>query len=553
MDNLLGYSLTRGESKQASFVFPEIYSSKVETDNNTPPVFTNEYINYYGDIKNELDLILKYREISLHPEVDEVINDIVNDMISFNFEYSNIPIKINLDYINVSNYVKNKIYEEFNNILDLMNFRDRGYEYIKNWYIDGRIYFEKVCDLNRMYEGLKNIVFIDSLKIKRVVKISNEEINYGDKKIPKFKVVDDFYIYSPNGLKNFFDSYNFNNQNYTLIKMSNDVVSYTDSGFYDYKNKITLSYLHKAIKPLNQLRILEDSLVINKLSRSPQRRIFYIDVGNLPRHKQEQYLDEVISRYRSQLNYDPETGEINDGRKFMNLLEDFWIPVSNGRGTKIETLPSADDISEIKELDYFLAKLYKSLNFPISRLKNETEFSIGRSSEILRDELRYQRFINQLRNRFNRLFFDILGTQLYLLGICTKDEWTYDLSPRIKIVYDKDNHFYLIKNLEILKEKISTIDAAENYVGTYFSRKFIKENVLGLSESEMEKISKEIAEERNKNLISESQGQDFSFSIKKNDLDNLEIESNEDILKGLNINTQPSEVGSELERQVDTQ
>lgn len=521
----LGYSLRRIKEKNKSVIPPSniegaILEFERETEDYggvTVPYFRNENVNFYGILGNEFEMIKKYREIAMMPEAEEAINDIINEAIVIEDDGTS-PIFLNLDEVDLPEYIKYKIHEEFEYLLNLLNFKVNGAEIFRKWYVDGRLYYYKIIDKEFPYEGIKELRYIDSLNIKKVIKItetydSNEVIPYP---LPEYFIKEEYFVFSPTGFLNNENIYTNNTE--VGIKIYGDSVSFIHSGLFDPLTNNIVSYLHKAIKPANQLRMLEDAVVINKLARSPQRRVFYIDVGNMPRHKQEEYLDNIMSRYRNQITYNQNTGELHDSRRFMSMLEDYWIPTSNGRGTKIENLSSDDSFDNMTPVEYFQKKLYKALNVPTSRLSNETEFSVGRTSEILRDELKFYRFIVNLRNKFSELFNDFLRTQLSLKGIISVDEWDNIIKNKIKYIYNRENYFSEMKNLEIMEKRLDIADAMDTYVGTYFSRRFIKKYILKFSDEEIEKLYQEIAQERNNKEIPESLGTDFSRVKKEEDI-----------------------------------
>ena len=433
-----------------------------------------QYINLDGDdSKDNYQLIMRYRGVSMHPEVDAAIEDIVNEAIAGGeLEQS---VDISMEDLKVSDSIKKQIKEEFDNIIGMLNFNELGHDLFRRWYVDGRIYHHLVVNESQLKAGIQEIRYIDSSKMRKVKQIKKKkDPETGANLIEK---VDEYYIYQEKP-----------GQQNSGIKMSLDSVSYVTSGLLDEGRKKVLSYLHKALKPLNQLRMMEDSLVIYRLARAPERRIFYIDVGNLPRGKAEQYMKDIMTRYRNKLVYDSQTGEIKDDRKHQSLLEDFWLPRrEGGRGTEISTLPGGDNLGQIDDILYFQKRLYRALNVPINRLEQEAQFSLGRSTEISRDELKFQKFIDRLRTKFASLFMGILKMQLILKGIITEEDWDM-MKNDIVIDYVRDNHFTELKNLEILREKAQTLDMVNNYVDQYFSREWIMKNVLHFSDEDIEQM-----------------------------------------------------------------
>ena len=442
-----------------------------------------QYISMDGDdSKDNAQLIMKYRGTSMHPECDAAIEDIVNESVVSSNELGKQSVDITMDNLKVSDGIKKQIKEEFDNIYSMLNFSEDGHDIFRRWYIDGRIYHHLVVNESALKAGIQEIRPIDSSKIRKIKQVKRKkDPQTGANLIEK---VDEFYIYQEKP-----------GQQSSGVKLSTDSVSYVTSGLLDESRKKVLGYLHKALKPLNQLRMMEDSLVIYRLSRAPERRMFYIDVGNLPRGKAEQYMKDIMTRYRNKIVYDAKTGEIRDDRKHMSMIEDFWIPRrEGGRGTEITTLPGGQNLGEIEDIIYFQKKLYKALNVPINRLEQEAQFSLGRTSEITRDELKFQKFIERLRTRFSHLFMGLLKTQLMLKGIITEEDWD-GMKNDIVIDYIKDNHFTELKESELLRERLQTLDQASQYIGTYFSKEWIMKNVLKLTDDDIESLEKQSDDE----------------------------------------------------------
>ncbi len=436
------------------------------------------YVDLDGNFKTEYDMVVKYRMMAMHPEVDSAIEDIIQEAIVT--DQNDSPVQIDLANLDVSDSVKDMIRTEFDYIKNLIGFDTKAHEMFRRWYIDGRLYYHKVIDLKRPQDGILELRYVDPQKIKKVRQINKipktadqfQSLDYGK--------VDEYFIFNPKGLRN--TSAN------SGIKIAKDAITYVTSGILDTNKNIVLSYLHKAIKVLNQLMMIEDSLVIYRISRAPERRIFYIDVGNLPKIKAEQYLKEVMNRYRNKLVYDASTGEIRDDRKYMSMLEDFWLPRrEGGRGTEITTLPGGQNLGELTDIQYFQTKLYKALNVPAGRLESGQSFNIGRSSEIMRDELKFTKFVGKLRKKFSEMFNDILKTQLILKGVITPEDWD-GMKEHIQYDYLYDNHFTELKNIEMLNEKLNVINAMEPYMGRYFSTEYVRTNILGQSEVEKEEL-----------------------------------------------------------------
>jgi hypothetical protein len=441
-----------------------------------------QYVNIDGDdVKDNYNMIMKYRGVAMHPEVDAAIEDIVNESISGS-ELEQ-PIDINLDNLETSDKIKKTIKEEFDNIVGMMNFHELAHDIFRRWYVDGRIYHHLVVNETNLKAGIQEIRPIDSSKIRKVKQVKKKkDPNTGVNVIEK---VDEYYIYQEKP----------GNQYSGGVKMTLDSISYCTSGLLDESRRRVVSYLQKALKPINQLRMMEDSLVIYRLARAPERRMFYIDVGNMPRGKAEQYMKDIMARYRNKLVYDAQTGEIRDDRKHQSMIEDFWLPRrEGGRGTEITTLAGGQNLGEIEDIIYFQKRMYRSLNVPINRLEQEAQFSLGRSTEISRDELKFQKFIDRLRRRFSHLFYDILRKQLVLKGIITEDDWNM-MKNDIVVDYIRDNHFTELRDGELLRERIQTLDAISNYVGEYFSKEWIKKNILHLSDEDIENMDKQMSDE----------------------------------------------------------
>ncbi len=467
--------------------------------------FFGSYLDIEGIYRTEYDLIRRYREMALHPEVDSAIEDIVNEAIVS--DTNETPVEIELSKLNASDGIKTKIRKEFKYILDLLDFNNKAHEIYRNWYIDGRLYYHKIIDLKKPEDGIQELRWIDAMKMRYVRKQKQKPGEDGssirsfrEEQNPTsydFPDIEEFFIYNPKGS---YPSTNpiTNQQGSKGVKMTKDSITYCTSGLVDRNKGITLSYLHKAIKALNQLRMIEDALVIYRLSRAPERRIFYIDVGNLPKVKAEQYLRDVMQRYRNKLVYDAQTGEIRDDKKYMSMLEDFWLPRrEGGRGTEISTLPGGQNLGEITDIEYFKKKLYRALNVPPSRMDGEGGFNLGRSSEILRDELKFTKFVGRLRKRFSNMFNDMLKTQLLLKNIITPEDWEH-MSEYIQYDFLYDNHFSELKDAELMNERMTLLQAAEPYIGKYYSQDYIRRQVLRQTDLEIieqdELMEKEIKE-----------------------------------------------------------
>ena len=482
MAKLFGFSIEDTEPLSPNVVSPVPPSSDDGNDHYLSSGFFGSYVDIEGVYRTEFDLIKRYREMALHPECDSAIEDIVNEAIVADTNDS--PVKIDLDNLNASDGIKTKIREAFKFVLELLDFDRKAHEIYRNWYIDGRLYYNKVIDMKNPQEGIQELRYIDAMKMRYVRKqkkskddkfrLANAQTdNPMDYEMPQ---LEEYFIFNPK-------------QTYPTqspaalggmggIKMTKDSITYVTSGLVDRNKGSTLSYLHKAIKSLNQLRMIEDSLVIYRLSRAPERRIFYIDVGNLPKVKAEQYLRDVMMRYRNKLVYDASTGEIRDDKKYMSMLEDFWLPRrEGGRGTEISTLPGGQNLGEITDIEYFKKKLFKSLNVPLSRIEGDGGFNLGRSSEILRDEVKFSKFVARLRKRFSYMFNDILKTQLLLTNVITPEDWEV-MEEHITYDFLYDNHFAELKEAELFNERLAMVATAEPYVGKYFSQDYVRRKVL---------------------------------------------------------------------------
>jgi hypothetical protein len=509
MASLFGFSIDDSyKSKAKGVVSPVPENNEDGADYFLSSGFYGQYLDIEGVFKTEYDLIRRYREMSLHPEVDGAIEDIISEAIVSDLNDS--PVQLELSNLNVSDKLKEIVRAEFQYIKDLLDFDKKAHEIFRNWYVDGRVYYHKVIDLDNPQEGIKELRYIDSLKIKFVREQKKSKTNTPinlltstNTKSYEFPGIEEYFVFSPNSSSNqtSVGGVQLGLQQRDNIKIAKDAIAYCTSGLVDRNKYTVLSYLHKAIKALNQLRMIEDAIVIYRLSRAPERRIFYIDVGNLPKVKAEQYLREVMSRYRNKLSYDASTGEIRDDKRYMSMLEDFWLPRrEGGRGTEITTLPGGQNLGELTDVEYFQKKLYRALGVPESRLSSGDGFNLGRSSDILRDELKFSKFVGRMRKRFSNIFHDILRSQLILKNIVTPEEWD-QMSDHIQYDYLYDNHFAELKNVEIMQERMGVLAAVDPYVGKYFSLKFVRQNILRQTDGEMLDIDYEINSEREAGLI----------------------------------------------------
>ena len=475
MAEFFGFEIKRKEKELGAVTPPA-------TDDGTYDIsgggFYSTILDTDGRSRTEDDLIRRYRDIAIQPECDSAIEDIVSEAIAS--DERDMCVSIALDNLQVSATIKKRIKEEFERILQLLDFNNKAHDIFRRWYVDGRLFYHKVIDSQSPRKGIQQLRYIDPRKIKKVREVQTSKKGQVDV-VKKFK---EFYIYNQHG-------HQVNNTS-TGVKLTFDSIAYCPSGLIDMHKGTVLSYLNKAIKPVNQLRMIEDSVVIYRISRAPERRIFYIDVGNLPKIKAEQYLKDVMNRYRNKLVYDASTGEIRDDRNHMSMLEDFWLPRrEGGRGTEITTLPGGANLGEIDDITYFQRKLYRSLNVPISRLEAEQNFSLGRSTEITRDELKFTKFVGKLRKKFSVIFNDLLRTQLILTGVIAEEEWK-QMSEHIQFDFLQDNNFTELKNAELLKERLEMLSQVENYVGTYFSKEWVKKNVLHLTDDEIGEMQKQM-------------------------------------------------------------
>ena len=482
MAEFFGFEIKRKEKELGAVTPPA-------TDDGTYDIsgggFYSTILDTDGRSRTEDDLIRRYRDIAIQPECDSAIEDIVSEAIAS--DERDMCVSVVLDNLQVSATIKKRIKEEFERILQLLDFNNKAHDIFRRWYVDGRIFYHKVIDTKNPRKGIQQLRYIDPRKIKKVREVETGRKGQVDV-VKKFK---EFYIYNQHG-------HQVNNTS-TGVKLTFDSIAYCPSGLIDMHKGTVLSYLNKAIKPVNQLRMIEDSVVIYRISRAPERRIFYIDVGNLPKIKAEQYLKDVMNRYRNKLVYDASTGEIRDDRNHMSMLEDFWLPRrEGGRGTEITTLPGGANLGEIDDITYFQRKLYRSLNVPISRLEAEQNFSLGRSTEITRDELKFTKFVGKLRKKFSVIFNDLLRTQLILTGVIAEEEWK-SMSEHIQFDFLQDNNFTELKNAELLKERLEMLSQVENYVGTYFSKEWVKKNVLHLTDDEIGEMQKQMDSEGDDN------------------------------------------------------
>ena len=504
MAELFGFSITRSK-KQPD---PKQSFTQPQADDGTSTIaaggYFGQYLDMEGTAKTEQDLIRRYREIALHPECDMAIEDIVNEAIVAN-ELKD-AVRLSLDNLPFGKEVRTKIEDEFQEVLRLLQFNSKGHDIFRRWYVDGRIYYHKVIDRNSPVKGITELRYIDPRKIKKVREVRKQR---PDGPTPHgLTVVDHFeeyFLFNEKGIAGTTSG---------GIKIAPDTIAYCQSGLVDQNKNMVLSYLHKAIKPVNQLRMIEDATVIYRIARAPERRIFKIDVGNLPKVKAEQYLRDVMARYRNKLVYDASTGEIRDDRNYMSMLEDFWLPSrEGGRGTDISTLPGGQNLGEIADIEYFRSKLYRSLNVPASRLEASQGFNLGRSTEITRDELKFTKFVQRLRKKFTELFNDILRTQLVLKAVIAEQDW-HEVRNCLQYDFLQDGHFAELKQSELLMERLRVADSMRDYVGKYFSVQYVRKNVLHQTEREIADIDKQIKKEIDDGIIAMPDAGEFTREVK---------------------------------------
>ncbi len=499
MAKLFGFSIDDTEKKSKSVVSPVPVNNEDGVDNYIASGFYGSYVDIEGQYRTEFDLIKRYREMALHPESDGAIEDVVNEAIVSDLYDS--PIEIELSNLNATDNLKKAIRQEFKYIKEILDFDKKSHEIFRNWYVDGRLYYHKVIDLKNPQEGIKELRYIDPMKMRFVRQEKKQDKNVIGPNIPGrdeqkngiAPEIEEYFVYTPKP--------NYPTGNLTGgggnkgTKIAKDAITYCTSGLVDRNKGLVLSYLHKAIKALNQLRMIEDSLVIYRLSRAPERRIFYIDVGNLPKVKAEQYLRDVMNRYRNKQVYDANTGEIRDDRKFMSMMEDFWLPRrEGGRGTEITTLPGGQNLGELADIEYFQKKLYRALGVPESRIAADGGFNLGRSSEILRDELKFAKFVGRLRKRFAQMFNDMLKTQLILKNIVSIEDWDR-ISDHIQYDFLYDNQFAELKETEMLNERLGVLATIEPYIGKYYSTHWVRSKVLRQTDGEMIEMDDQIEQE----------------------------------------------------------
>jgi hypothetical protein len=502
---LFGFTLGKKDIVQVEKPEQASFSLPTETIDDGAVTITQNahygtYVDLEGSIRNELELITRYREMSNHPECDMAIDEIVNEAITHDTDGK--VMDINLDNLKQPESIKKKIIEEFNNIQKMLNFSNLADDLFKRWYIDGRIYYHVIVNDTAPKEGIQELRYIDPRKIRKVREIQKDRDSKTGAQI--IKSIAEYYIYNDRGAA----TQSFTASTNQGLRIAPESIINVNSGLMDAKNTFVISYLHKAIKALNQLRMIEDAVVIYRLSRAPERRIFYIDVGNLPKGKAEQYMRSIMTQYRNKLVYDANTGEIRDERKHLSMLEDFWLPRrEGGKGTEITTLPAGQNLGQMEDVQYFQKKLLQSLNVPISRLDPQQGagiMGIGKTTEVTRDEVKFNKFINRLRNKFSRIFDDALRVQLALKGICTTEEWD-EFKEAIYYDYKKDNNFVEMREAELIRERVLTATQLDPFIGKYYSSKWVKKNVLRMTDEEIEEMEKEIEEEGSQPVLADGE------------------------------------------------
>ena len=500
MSQLFGFQINKKEAQKGQSPVPPSADEPIAV---AAGGYYGTYVETDNQARNEFEMIRRYRDMALHPEVDSAIDEVVNEFIVS--DAHDTPVEVNLDNLDVGAGVKNKIRNEFEYIKRLLNFDNRAHEIVRTWYIDGRLFYHKVIDLDNPKKGITELRYIDPMKIKKVrQKIDNTPKDSLSRAAIKGTALEyeygtfvDYYLYNPKGFYKGGVLGPVGDMSLSQgVKIATDSITFVPSGLQDLNKRMVLGFLHKAIKALNQLRMIEDSLVIYRLSRAPERRIFYIDVGNLPKVKAEQYLRDVMSRYRNKLVYDAQTGEMRDDKKHMSMLEDFWLPRrEGGRGTEITTLPGGQNLGELKDVEYFKKKLFNSLNLPPSRLTDDNKgFNLGKTTEVLRDELKFTKFIGRLRKRFSELFHDVLKTQLILKGVVSPEDWD-DMKEHIQYDYLFDNHFNELKEIEMMNQRMMSVTQMDPFVGKYFSVEYVRRHILGQKDKDYKEMDKQMQAE----------------------------------------------------------
>mgnify|MGYP003625079547 CR=1 FL=1 len=489
--SLFGFTLVKDKKpedlKNQSIIEPVSYDGPTTV---TAGGYYGTYVDIDASARSESELITRYREIANYPDCDNAIEEIVAEAIAV--VDNEVPVKIQLDGIDFSDQIKDAITKEFEEVKKLLDFNDKAHDIFRRWYVDGRVYYQKLIDMKDPSKGIQELRYIDPRKIRKVRQLKKEKTKEGLELITK---AEEFFIYNDKGLNYLSPGVSPAGSNSSGVRIATDTIAFCPSGLMDLNRNLVIGYMHKAIKPVNQLKMMADSLVIYRLARAPERRIFYIDVGNLPKLKAEQYMKDIMARYRNKVVYDSNTGEIKDDRKFMTMLEDFWLPRrEGGRGTEITTLPGGQNLGEIADIDYFQNKVYQSLNIPTSRFQQSSGFNFGRSAEISHEEMKFSKFISRLRKKFDHLFNDILRTQLILKNIVTDSDWE-QIKEKVYYRYASDQYFEEQKNAENLRNKLEVLTQLQPFVGTFFSKDYVRKNVLNLEQEDIDKIEAENQQE----------------------------------------------------------
>lgn len=534
---LFGWQIKKSKQEESqkkadSFVLPENQDGAVNVEGVAGAY--GAYIDFDATVKNEFELVTRYRELSLLPDVDFAIDDIVNEMIVMDGQTD--AIKLNLEKLKLTKAIKSRIEEEFRGVLTLLDWNNQAYEIVKKWYIDGRLYYHIILDEAKKNKGILELRYIDPRQIRKVREIDRQVDQ--DSGIELVKVRDEYFTYNARGVQ--FNAPNSYSSVATMggVKIATDCVCYTHSGIVDKYSASILSHLHKAIKPINQLKMMEDALVIYRIARAPERRIFYVDVGNLPKTKADDYLRSVMNRYRNKLQYNIETGEMKDDRRFLSMLEDYWLPRREGsQGTSIETLPGGENLGEMQDVEYFQKKVYRALNVPLSRLDSNSGFQLGRAAEISRDEVKFSKFIYRIRLRFTHLFDELLKKQLILKNIINADEWP-TIRESIKYEFNTDNHFAELKQAEIFKNRLELLSQIDSFAGKYYSIEWIRQNVLKQSSEDRKDIDaqiesekatvQELGTEQNNNLDSRNRSRDSDIENQEDKSTSNEVDTGVD-------------------------
>ena len=505
---LFGFEINRAKSEKEdernkTFALPQNDDGAVTIQSGA---YYGTYVDLDGVVRNEIELITRYREMSMQPEIEGAIDDIINEAIVY--EDKGNGVEINTDELKESEQIKKKIRDEFEHILKLLNFGNMGHDIFRRWYIDGRLFYHLVIDEKSPQKGIQELKYVDPRRIRKIREIQKMRDSSTGMEI--IKQMNEYYLYNERGVIGAHSNLG--------TKIAIDSIVNVNSGLMDSKRAMVLSYLHKAIKPLNQLRMVEDATVIYRLSRAPERRVFYVDVGNMPTIKAEQYLRDIMVKYRNKLVYDSSTGEIKDDRKHLSMLEDFWLPRrEGGKGTEITTLPGGQNLGELEDVKYFEKKLYKALGVPTSRLEQGQGFSLGRSTEVSRDELKFNKFVERLRNKFSTLFDDILRVQLVLKKVCSEEEWR-EFKENIYYDFLKDNNFAELKEAELLLNRMGVLQMVDPYVGRYYSKEWVRRNVLMMNDEDIEEIDEQIANEQAANAPVDDQGNPLATDDQGNPL-----------------------------------